>query len=50
MDARTGSYAEVRSARRGLLRVCAQVPEAVGEADLAGLRELRDLETPGLVR
>jgi hypothetical protein len=40
LDARTGSYAEVRSARRGLLRVCAQVLEAAGGSDLAGLRVL----------
>jgi hypothetical protein len=40
LDVRTGSYAEVTSARRGLLRVCAYAPEAVGGSDLAGLRVL----------
>ncbi len=40
LDTRTDSYAEVRSGRRGLLRVCAQVPEAAGGSDLAGLRVL----------
>ena len=40
LDVRTGSYAEVRSVRRGLLRVCAHVPEAAGGSDLAGLRVL----------
>lgn len=40
LDARTGSYAEVMPARRGLLRVCAQVLEAAGGSDLAGLRVL----------
>lgn len=36
LDARTGTYAEVRPARPGLLRVCAHVPEP----DLTGLRVL----------
>lgn len=40
LDTSTGSYAEVRSARRGLLRVCAHVPAAAGGADLTGLRIL----------
>jgi hypothetical protein len=40
LDARTGSYAEVTSARRRLLRVCAHVPKAAGGSDLAGLRVL----------
>jgi hypothetical protein len=40
LDSRTGSYAEVRSARRGLLRVCAYVQEQAGGSDLAGLRVL----------
>jgi hypothetical protein len=40
LDARTGSYAEVRPARRGLLRVCAQLPAAAGGSDLTGLRVL----------
>ncbi len=40
LDARTGSHAEVRSARLRLLRVCAHVPEAAGGSNLAGLRLL----------
>jgi hypothetical protein len=40
LDARTGSYAEVRPARRGLLRVCVHVSEAARGSDLAGLRVL----------
>jgi hypothetical protein len=40
LDARTGSYAEVRPARPGLLRVCAHVPEAAGGSDVTGLRVL----------
>ena len=40
LDAYTGSYAEVRSARAGLLRVCAHVPVAAGESDISGLRVL----------
>jgi hypothetical protein len=56
LDARTGSYAEVRSARPGLLRVCAHAPETAGGSGITGLRvllvadllsrtgELRDLQ------
>ena len=56
LDARAGSYAEVRPARSGLLRVCAYLPEAVGGTDISWLRvllvadlllragELRDLQ------
>jgi len=56
LDARTGSYAEVRPARSGLLRVCAYLPETTGETDISWLRvllvadlllragELRDLQ------
>jgi hypothetical protein len=40
MDARTGCYAEIRTARGGLLRVCAYVPGAAGGPDPAGLRIL----------
>ena len=40
LDAYTGSYAEVGSARAGLLRVCAHVPTAAGESDITGLRVL----------
>lgn len=40
IDARTDSYAEVRSARPGLLRVCAHVPADAGTADITGLRVL----------
>jgi hypothetical protein len=40
LDAHTGSYAAVRSARTGLLRVCAHVPVAAGESDISGLRVL----------
>jgi hypothetical protein len=40
LDARTGSYAEVRPARRGLLRVCAHVPGTAGETDITWLRVL----------
>lgn len=40
LDARTGSYTEVRSARRGLLRVCAHVPGPAGETDITWLRVL----------
>jgi hypothetical protein len=40
LDAHTGSYAAVRSARTGLLRVCAHVPVATGESDISGLRVL----------
>ena len=40
LDAHTGSYAEVRPSRPGLLRVCAHVPGAAEAADLTGLRLL----------
>ena len=40
LDARTGSYAGVGSARRGLLRVCAQPPDGPAGAGIAGLRVL----------
>lgn len=40
LDARTGSYAEVKPARPGLLRVCAHVPEAGRETGITGLRVL----------
>ncbi len=40
LDARTGSHAEVRPTRPGLLRVCAHVPEAAGDQDITGLRVL----------
>jgi hypothetical protein len=40
MDARTGSYAEVKPARPGLLRVCAQMPAPDGPAEITGLRVL----------
>jgi hypothetical protein len=40
LDARTGSYAEVRSARTGLLRVCAYAPPDAGAAEITGLRVL----------
>jgi hypothetical protein len=40
LDARTGSYVEVRSARSGLLRVCAHLPEAGAGSDITGLRVL----------
>jgi hypothetical protein len=36
----SGSYAEVRSARSGLLRVCAYAPGASGGLDISGLRML----------
>jgi hypothetical protein len=38
LDARSGSYAEVRPARPGLLRVCAHVPAPTGVTDTAWLR------------
>jgi len=38
LDAHGGSYAEVTPARRGLLRVCAHVPETTGPADITWLR------------
>ncbi|HEY6309382.1 MAG TPA: hypothetical protein VIY52_01035 [Streptosporangiaceae bacterium] len=40
LDARTGSYAEVRPTRPGLLRVCAHVPGVAEESDITGLRVL----------
>ncbi len=40
LDARTGSYAEVRPSRPGLLRVSAQVPTDAGTSDITGLRVL----------
>lgn len=40
LDARTGSYAEVRPARPGLLRVCAHPPEFAAGAGISGLRVL----------
>lgn len=40
LDARAGSYAEVRPARPGLLRVCAHVPGAARGPDITGLRVL----------
>ncbi|MGH3258245.1 MAG: hypothetical protein ACRDOU_23110 [Streptosporangiaceae bacterium] len=40
LDARIGSYAEVRPARPGLLRVCAHAPGGAGGLDIAGLRVL----------
>ncbi len=40
LDARTGSFAEVRPAQPGLLRVCAHVPEPAGGSDITGLRVL----------
>ena len=40
LDARTGSYAEVKPAQPGLLRVRAYVPETAGETDITWLRML----------
>jgi hypothetical protein len=40
LDAHTGTYAEVRPNRAGLLRVCAHVLTATGESDISGLRVL----------
>jgi hypothetical protein len=40
LDARTGSYAEVRPARPGVLRASVHVPESAGESDVTGLRVL----------
>jgi hypothetical protein len=40
LDARAGSYAEVRPAQSGLLRVCAYVPETAGGTDISWLRVL----------
>jgi len=39
-NSRTGSYAEVKPARPGLLRVCAHVPEATRESGVTALRVL----------
>jgi hypothetical protein len=38
LDVRSGSYAEVRSARRGLLRVCVHVPGTAGVMGITWLR------------
>jgi hypothetical protein len=40
IDGRTGSRAEVRPARRGVLRVCAHAPRPTGGADITALRVL----------
>ena len=40
LDARIGSYTEVRPARPGLLRVCAHLRQETGEPDFTGLRVL----------
>jgi len=40
IDTRTGSYAEVRTARQGVLRVCAHAPGAAEASDITGLRVL----------
>jgi hypothetical protein len=40
LDVRTGSYAEIRPARAGLLRLCAHVPGTAGETDITWLRVL----------
>jgi hypothetical protein len=40
LDARAGSYAEVKPARPGLLRVCAQLPGPDEPAGITGLRVL----------
>jgi hypothetical protein len=40
LDARTGSPAEVRPARRGVLRVCAHAPQAAAQPDITALRVL----------
>jgi len=40
LDARTGSRAEVRPARRGVLRVCAHAPRPTGGSDITALRVL----------
>jgi hypothetical protein len=40
LDARAGSYAEVRPAQSGLLRVCAYLPETAGGTDISWLRML----------
>jgi hypothetical protein len=40
LDARTGSYTEVRPARQGLLRLCAHPPDGAAGAGITGLRVL----------
>ena len=40
LDARVGSYVEVRPAQSGLLRVCAYLPETAGRTDISWLRVL----------
>jgi hypothetical protein len=40
LDARSGSYAPVRPARPGVLRVCAYLRETAGDADITWLRVL----------
>jgi len=40
LDARSGSYSEVRPAVPGLLRVCAHIPEATRGSGITGLRVL----------
>jgi len=40
LDARTGSRAEIRPARPGVLRVCAHAPQATGGSDITALRVL----------
>lgn len=40
LDARTGSFTEIRPARPGLLRVCAHQSQGAGEPDFTGLRVL----------
>jgi hypothetical protein len=40
LDAETGSYAQVRPARPGVLRVCAHAPAPAGPSDLTGVRVL----------
>ena len=40
LDVRTGSYAEIRPVRAGLLRLCAHVPDTAGETDITWLRVL----------
>jgi hypothetical protein len=40
LDAETGSYAQVRPIRPGVLRVCAHVPATAGPSDLTGVRVL----------
>jgi hypothetical protein len=40
LDAHTGSYAEVRPSRSGLLRICGHVPGIAGAPDVTGLRVL----------